>query len=155
MVKGRKVGLKMNLNPPFFPINTKLKKIYEESTGPPPTDEISIEEESSWILHQLQTGVVLFGKGGNRTIEEGHDLATVKDDIMRFLEFMHVQKLDVPFISMYRKEECMSLFKDLEPQDDKESENKSKKKPTLRWHYVLWAIRIHSCVNLVSSCTSL
>ncbi|CAH1432120.1 unnamed protein product [Lactuca virosa] len=115
-------------------------QISEESTGPPPTDEMSIEEESTWILHQLQTGVVLFGRGGDRTTEEGYDLAIVKDDIMRFLEFMHVQKLDVPFIAMYRKEECMSLFKDPEPQDDKVSENKSEKKPTLRWHKVLWAI---------------
>ncbi|CAH1427886.1 unnamed protein product [Lactuca virosa] len=108
-------------------------KISEESTGPPPTDEMSIEEESTWILHQLQTGVVLFGRGGDRTTEEGHGLVIVKDDIMRFLEFMHVQKLDVPFITMYRKEECMSIFKDPEAQDDKESEKKSEKKPTLRW----------------------
>ncbi|CAI9279397.1 unnamed protein product [Lactuca saligna] len=71
-------------------------QISEECTGPPPTDEMIIEEE--------------------------------------ILEFMHVQKLDVPFIAMYKKEECMSLFKDLKPQDDKESENKSEKKPTLKWH---------------------
>ncbi|KAL7618661.1 hypothetical protein Lser_V15G00517 [Lactuca serriola] len=51
---------------------------------------------------------------------------------MRFLEFMHVQKLDVPFIPLYMKEGCMSLFKDPEPQDDKESENKYEKEPMLR-----------------------
>ncbi|CAH1432781.1 unnamed protein product [Lactuca virosa] len=64
-------------------------EISEESTDPPSTDKMSIEEESTWILHRLQKGVVLFGRGRDRTTEKGHDLAIVKDDIMRFLEFMH------------------------------------------------------------------
>ncbi|KAJ0590946.1 putative tex-like protein, HTH domain superfamily [Helianthus annuus] len=39
-------------------------QISEESTGPPPTDEVSIEDESNWILNQLRTGTVpLFTKG--------------------------------------------------------------------------------------------
>ncbi|KAL7618660.1 hypothetical protein Lser_V15G00516 [Lactuca serriola] len=37
-------------------------QISVERTGPPPTDEMSIEEESTWIPHQLQMGVVLFGR---------------------------------------------------------------------------------------------
>ncbi|KAL8254572.1 hypothetical protein R6Q59_032793 [Mikania micrantha] len=107
-------------------------QISEESTGPPPTDGISIDDESNWIINQLGTGMVpLFSK-------QGHELPVHKSDIARFLEFMHVQKLDVPFIAMYRKDECQSLFKDLEPQDDKD--NKSDEKPMLRWHKVLWAI---------------
>ncbi|KAI7733266.1 hypothetical protein M8C21_007241, partial [Ambrosia artemisiifolia] len=105
-------------------------QIAEESTGPPPTDGISIDDESNWILNQLGTGMVpLFSK-------EGHELAVDKGDIVRFLEFMHVQKLDVPFIAMYRKEDCRSLFEDPEPQDEK----KGDKKPMLRWHKMLWAI---------------
>ncbi|XP_024967791.1 transcription elongation factor SPT6 homolog isoform X2 [Cynara cardunculus var. scolymus] len=115
-------------------------QISEESTGPPPTDDMSIDEQSNWILNQLGTSMApLFGKGGTRTTEEGHELAILKDDVMRFLEFMHVQKLDVPFIAMYRKEECRSLFKDPESQADKNQSN-SDQKPKLRWHKVLWAI---------------
>ncbi|KAI7754331.1 hypothetical protein M8C21_009073, partial [Ambrosia artemisiifolia] len=101
-------------------------QIFEESTGPPPTDGSSIDDESNWICNQLKSGVVpLLGK-------DGHEPAIVKGDVVRFLEFMHVQKLDVPFIAMYRKGECKSLFVDPEPQDDS--------KPTLTWHKVLWAI---------------
>ncbi|KAM0026592.1 putative tex-like protein, HTH domain superfamily [Helianthus debilis subsp. tardiflorus] len=109
-------------------------QISEESTGPPPTDGISIDDESNWILNQLGTGMVpLLSK-------EGHELAVDKGDIVRFLEFMHVHKLDVPFIAMYRKEECRSLFKDPEPQDDKDDKKNPDEKPTLRWHKLLWAI---------------
>ncbi|KAL4571782.1 hypothetical protein LXL04_018547 [Taraxacum kok-saghyz] len=100
-------------------------QIFEESTGPPPTDEMSIEEESTWILHQLQTA---------RITEESHDLAIQKADIMQFLEFMHVHKLDVPFIAMYRREGCKSLFPD--PHEKSQTE----KKPTLTWHKIPWAI---------------
>lgn len=49
----------------------------------------------------------------------------------------------VPFITMYRKEECLSLFKDPEQheagdenQNDDENQNQSDKKPKLRWHKV-------------------
>ncbi|KAI3514436.1 hypothetical protein L1887_12838 [Cichorium endivia] len=116
-------------------------QISEERTGHPPTDEMSIEEESTWILHQLQMGTAsLFGKVGARTTEEGHDMAISKDDIMRFLELTHVQKLDVPFIAMYRKEECRSLFTNPGSQADEDSQNRSDHKPMLRWHMVLWAI---------------
>ncbi|KAI3742191.1 hypothetical protein L1987_59871 [Smallanthus sonchifolius] len=109
-------------------------QISEESTGPPATDEISIDDESNWILNHLGMGMVpLFSK-------EGHELAIIKGDIVRFLEFLHVQKLDVPFIAMYRKDECQSLFIDPEPQDGMDNQKKSDPKPTLRWHKVLWAI---------------
>lgn len=105
-------------------------QISEKSTGPPPTDGMSIAEESTWIVNQLGSGMVpLFSR-------EGHELAIVKGDIVRFLEFMHVQKLDVPFIAMYRKEECRSLFKDPDEKDKKNNPDK----PSMKWHKVLWAI---------------
>ena len=50
---------------------------------------MSIIEESTWIHNQLISGAVpLFGK-------ERKDLSVNKDDIMRFLDLTHVQKLDV------------------------------------------------------------
>ncbi|KAK6933979.1 Spt6, SH2 domain, partial [Dillenia turbinata] len=101
-------------------------QISEESTGPPPMDEASIEEESSWIYHQIASGIITW------LWKEG--VAINKDDIMRFLDLLHVQKLDIPFIAMYRKEEIMSLLKDPEqPEAAGDS-------PKLQWHKVLWAI---------------
>ncbi|XP_030926498.1 transcription elongation factor SPT6 homolog isoform X4 [Quercus lobata] len=117
-------------------------QISEESTGSPPLDD-SIVEETAWIYNQLQSGTVpLFGKRGMGTVKEGGDLSIKKDDIMRFLDLLHVQKLDIPFIAMYRKEECLSLLKDPEqPEDDDENQDKNEKTPTLKWHKVLWAIQ--------------
>ncbi|CAA3013552.1 transcription elongation factor SPT6 homolog [Olea europaea subsp. europaea] len=116
-------------------------QISEESTGPPPTDELSIAEERDWIYSQLVYGAVpLFNKRGTTT-EELNELSVIKDDIARFLELMHVQKLDVPFIAMYRKEEILSLLKDPDqPETDIESLNDPNQKPRLRWHKVLWTI---------------
>ncbi|KAL0000595.1 hypothetical protein SO802_014376 [Lithocarpus litseifolius] len=113
-------------------------QIAEESTGSPPLDD-SIVEETAWIYNQLQSGSVpLFGKRGMGTVKEGGDLSIKKDDIMRFLDLLHVQKLDIPFIAMYRKEECLSLLKDPEqPEDDDENQDKNEKTPTLKWHKLI------------------
>ncbi|TYH14363.1 hypothetical protein ES288_A06G214100v1 [Gossypium darwinii] len=111
-------------------------QISEESTGSPPMDEESIIEESNWMHKQLTSGaVLLFGK-------ERTDLSINKDDIMRFLDLTHVQKLDIPFIAMYRKEQCLSLLQDPEPHEvDDIDQEKPDKKPTIKWHKILWAIR--------------
>nr|XP_043620517.1 transcription elongation factor SPT6 homolog [Erigeron canadensis] len=98
-------------------------QISEQSTGAPPTDEMSIDDEGNWIFNQL-----------------GHELGVLKRDIISFLELRHLQKLDVPFIAMYRKEKCRSLFMDVELQTDEANKNSSEKKPTIRWHRLLWDI---------------
>ncbi|GFY84642.1 global transcription factor group B1 [Actinidia rufa] len=118
-------------------------QIYEESTGPPPTNEMSIEKESNWIYNHLMTCTIpLLSKRGTGTTQGEGEPSINKDDIMRFLEFMHVQKLDVPFVAMYRKEECLSLLRDPEQHEaDIENQNKPDPKPTIRWHKVLWAIQ--------------
>ncbi|KAB2010238.1 hypothetical protein ES319_D10G224600v1 [Gossypium barbadense] len=110
-------------------------QISEESTGTPPIDELSIIEESTWIFNQLINGAVpLFGK-------ERQDHFINKDDIMRFLDLTHVQKLDIPFIAMYRKEQCLTLLQDPEQHDVDDDQDKSEKAPTMKWHRVLWAIQ--------------
>ncbi|GJX76135.1 transcription elongation factor SPT6 [Tanacetum coccineum] len=116
-------------------------QITEKSTGPPPTDAMSITEEINWIVNQLGSGMVpLFSR-------EGCELEIVKKEIESFLEFIHVQKLDVPFIAMYKKEKCRSLLSDPDPQADKDQKNGQDKdekndpdQPRLKWHKVLWAI---------------
>ncbi|KAL6221642.1 hypothetical protein ACLB2K_005038 [Fragaria x ananassa] len=62
----------------------------------------------------------------------------------RFLEIHHEQKLDIPFIALYRKEECVSLLQDPEHigYDDQHKQDEIEKAHLhLKWHKVLWAIR--------------
>ncbi|XP_051151104.1 transcription elongation factor SPT6 homolog [Andrographis paniculata] len=113
-------------------------QLSEESTGPPPTDELSNKMETEWIYNQLVNGMVPFYNKSSSTNEEVDD--ELKRHLARFLELMHVQKLDVPFIAMYRKEEILSLLKDPnEPEAD--IDNDPNQKPPLKWHKVLWSIQ--------------
>lgn len=60
-----------------------------------PVETIRVEE-SNWIYNQLAAGVVpLFKKKDSGTTEEQNELPIDKDDILRFLDLMHVQKFDV------------------------------------------------------------
>ncbi|PRQ46332.1 putative ribonuclease H-like domain, transcription elongation factor Spt6 [Rosa chinensis] len=54
------------------------------------------------------------------------------DDISRFLCMHHVQKLDIPFIAMYLKEDCLTLLKDHPEQPEEE-------KSKVKWYRILWA----------------
>ncbi|KAJ7976530.1 Transcription elongation factor spt6 [Quillaja saponaria] len=134
-------------------------QVSEESTGSP-MDESSLEEESHWIRNQLVNGMVPWICKRNmedtgileaaRTPESARNqqerdegsLPIGRVDILRFLELHHVQKLDIPFIAMYRKEECPSLFKDMELLETNDDIwDKNEKTPTIKWHKVLWAIQ--------------
>ncbi|PQP93583.1 transcription elongation factor SPT6-like [Prunus yedoensis var. nudiflora] len=102
-------------------------QIYEESTGSPPLDEISIEDESTWIYNQLTSGTIpLYGK-------EGLGSSISRGDINKFLELHHKYKLEIPFIAMYRKE-CLSFLKD-------ETQDQNEKPPKIKWHKELWTIQ--------------
>ncbi|KHN38799.1 Transcription elongation factor SPT6 [Glycine soja] len=119
-------------------------QVSDESTGTPPVDASSIDEESQWICKQLKNGTIPWipKKISNSQNNEEDDLPVDKDDIIRFLELHHVQKLDIPFIAMYRKEDCLSLLKDLEhPEAGDDNWDKNDKTPTLKWHKVLWALQ--------------
>ncbi|KFK40992.1 hypothetical protein AALP_AA2G071400 [Arabis alpina] len=110
-------------------------QISEESTGSPPVDEISIEEESNWIYAQL-TSLLKDTDGQGLHTFEGQGFSVNKDDIAKFLELHHVQKLEIPFIAMYRKEQCRSLL------DTTDGDNVNlEKKPETKWHKVFWMIQ--------------
>ena len=66
--------------------------MFEEIAGPAPDDEMSREEETSWILKQLAENACLL-----LYLISGTDLLKKinKEDIMRFLELRHLEKYDV------------------------------------------------------------
>ncbi|CAN8238192.1 unnamed protein product [Cochlearia groenlandica] len=110
-------------------------QISEESTGSPPLDESIIEEESNWIYAQLTSLLKDGDRQGLHTFE-GQGSSVNKDDIAKFLELHHVQKLEIPFIAMYRKEQCRSLLNSADIE-----EINIEKKPETKWHKVFWMIQ--------------
>ncbi|KAL1173906.1 hypothetical protein V6Z11_A05G444300 [Gossypium hirsutum] len=61
---------------------------------------------------------------------------------MRFLELHHVEKFDVPFIAMYRKEQCLSLLDDFEQNEVENEDNDAVGQAgQVKWHKVLWIIK--------------
>ncbi|EPS71600.1 hypothetical protein M569_03159, partial [Genlisea aurea] len=112
-------------------------QIAEESTGNPPTDDKSIQVEAEWIYAQLVNGMGDLFHHSNVTEELQDEL---KHHTARLLELMHVEKFDVPFIGMYRKEKILSLLKVFnEPETD--TDNDPDQTPTVKWHKVLWIIQ--------------
>lgn len=67
-----------------------LLQVSEDITGPPPTDDKSIEEESAWIYNQLTGDGISQLAGEDQVVKE-----ILKEDIGNVLTMMHVQKLDV------------------------------------------------------------
>ncbi|KAK1302050.1 hypothetical protein QJS10_CPB12g01717 [Acorus calamus] len=100
-------------------------QLSEETTGPPPKDDGSIEKESHWIYSQLTSSLnpplVLDEKAIERI-----DVADIAN---------------IPFIAMYRKEICRSLLKDPgQDEMDNYRGDRTEMAPMMRWHRVLWAI---------------
>ncbi|TKY49791.1 Transcription elongation factor SPT6 [Spatholobus suberectus] len=104
-----------------------------------PIDRMSIEEESSWILSQLASNI-------NPLFSEAKSCRLVntakREHIISFLELHHKRKYDIPFIAMYRKEQCLSLLEDPKP-DESENMllNDIERKSKLKWHKMLWIIK--------------
>ncbi|KAI4332888.1 hypothetical protein L6164_017762 [Bauhinia variegata] len=117
-------------------------QILEDIVGSSPVDEMSIEEESSWILSQLRSNTYsLFDENREDTRSFRLIEKISGEDIKSLLELDHVKKYDIPFIAMYRKELCLSLLEDPE-QDDARNihENDTGRKHGLKQHKILWVI---------------
>ncbi|KAI5350858.1 hypothetical protein L3X38_003749 [Prunus dulcis] len=73
---------------------------------------------------------------------QGVDWSSIsRDDIIKFLDLHHVQKLDIPFSFMHRKDECQSLLKDPEHLElEEENQDKLEKPLEIKWHkvYLSW-----------------
>ncbi|XP_039837734.1 transcription elongation factor SPT6 homolog isoform X2 [Panicum virgatum] len=120
-------------------------QLSEELTGYPPTDTTMVEEESVWIHSQL-TGDGFLSFFGNEHVNKDID----QKDIVNVLNMLHVNKFEIPFIAMYRKEMCPSLLRDPDSndqdnknndQDTKNNDQDNKKGPEMRWHKLLWAVQ--------------
>ncbi|PPR92627.1 hypothetical protein GOBAR_AA28045 [Gossypium barbadense] len=114
-------------------------QMIEEIVGPPPLDIRSIEEDTIWIHNQLvMNSYILFCK--KRTEERSVEVYVLlnkikKEDIMRFLELHHVEKFDIPFIAMYRKQQCLSLLDDFEQNEAENEDNDDVGQAgQLKWH---------------------
>ncbi|KAG8068194.1 hypothetical protein GUJ93_ZPchr0005g15226 [Zizania palustris] len=107
-------------------------QLSEELTGYPPTDTTMIEEESVWIHSQL-TGDGFLSFFSNEQVNREID----QKDIASVLTMLHVNKFEIPFIAMYRKENCPSLLKDLDTNEQGNEEDARK----MRWHKLLWAVQ--------------
>ncbi|KAJ1428324.1 YqgF/RNase H-like domain superfamily [Sesbania bispinosa] len=114
-------------------------QIMEDIIGSSSVNSMSIEEESSWILGQLASNM-------NPSFSEAKSCRLVdtvkREDIVRFLELHHTKKYDIPFIAMYRKEQCLGLLED-QKQDESENIllNDIESKPNLKLHKKLWIIK--------------
>ncbi|KAG0518636.1 hypothetical protein BDA96_09G193000 [Sorghum bicolor] len=84
-------------------------QLSEELTGYPPTDKTMIEEESLWI-HSHLTGDGFLSFFGNERMNKDID----QKDIVNVVTMLHVNKFEIPFIAMYRKENCPTLLKSLD-----------------------------------------
>ncbi|XP_011034669.1 PREDICTED: transcription elongation factor SPT6-like isoform X2 [Populus euphratica] len=115
----------------------------EEITCTALVGETRRQEESSWILNQLITN--MHPLLCNKKAQEGNGVGLLKkinkEDIARFLEMHDLEKYDIPFIAMYRKEKCLGMLED--PGEDgiqNECSNDTEGKPRVKWHKILWAI---------------
>uniref|UniRef100_A0A7N0ZV00 Transcription elongation factor spt6 n=1 Tax=Kalanchoe fedtschenkoi TaxID=63787 RepID=A0A7N0ZV00_KALFE len=113
-------------------------QISEESTGPPPTDEGSRAAESNWIYGQLMVATMPLL---NKSVEDRVGREAILREVARFLELTHVQKLDVPFIAMYRKEDIPTLLKDVDQWEGDYDNVDDERQSKMRWHKLLWAIQ--------------
>ncbi|CAD6271717.1 unnamed protein product [Miscanthus lutarioriparius] len=119
-------------------------QLSEELTGYPPTDKTMIEEESLWI-HSHLTGDGFLSFFGNERMNKDID----QKDIVNVVTMLHVNKFEIPFIAMYRKESCPTLLKSLDSdegnEDNKEGneDNKDNKSDArkMKWHKLLWAVQ--------------
>ncbi|KQK05622.1 transcription elongation factor SPT6-like isoform X2 [Brachypodium distachyon] len=107
-------------------------QLSEELTGNIRDDETKREEESVWIHNQL-TGDGFLSFFGNEPVNR----EIQQKDIVNVLTMLHVNKFEIPFIAMYRKENCLSLLEDYDA-DEHENEEVPRK---MRWHKLLWAVQ--------------
>ncbi|GAB2282371.1 hypothetical protein Dimus_016917 [Dionaea muscipula] len=96
-----------------------------------------MDEEAKWIFSQIESGSSTLPLFAKKLVDGVPEVSIKEEHIHNFLHFTHQEKRDVPFIAMYRKDECRSLLMD--PQQD-EGYEWNLGQPVLKWHQVLWAI---------------
>ncbi|CAM6129610.1 unnamed protein product [Calypogeia fissa] len=111
-------------------------QILEETVGSfPPADTAS--KEASWIYERA------FGKDAFWKVPGFENIVRVdKEDIVKqiasVVQLMHEEKLELPFIAMYRKERCLDL---LQVPEDHNRESNGDGRPKLIRYEALWAVQ--------------
>ncbi|XP_057817210.1 transcription elongation factor SPT6-like isoform X2 [Cryptomeria japonica] len=125
-------------------------QLSEEITGPVPHNENTVPE-AKWIYEQVFGSLAVPIRKEFQHIAQ-LDKEEVVKDIANVLKMFHDQKLEVPFIAMYRKEMCLNLLRDLE-YSSTEAADKSADKPTdkaadkekkskMKMYKALWEIQL-------------
>ncbi|CAM0913303.1 unnamed protein product [Alopecurus aequalis] len=107
-------------------------QLSEELTGSGTGEKLTaaqIEEESIWLHSQLTGDGFLSSEQVNTEIDQ--------KDIVNVLTMLHVNKFEIPFIEMYRKESCPSLLKGYYATEQMNEEGR----PKMRWYKLLWAVQ--------------
>ncbi|GAB2227063.1 hypothetical protein Droror1_Dr00008865 [Drosera rotundifolia] len=89
---------------------------------------------SEWIFSQIESGSGTFHLLGQKDADGVHEVSIRGKDIHHLLNFTNDKKFDIPYVTMYCKDECSSLLKDL--QQDGLNDRKDDK-PMLKWHKML------------------
>lgn len=109
-------------------------QILEEAAGALPSSEMAIRQAAEWIYDRAFGHLAVPLRPEFRHLSKDKDL--VSRQIANVLHFIHDDKFEIPFIAMYRREECLDLLK--EPSDDHEDQER----PMIQHYGALWAIQL-------------
>lgn len=115
-------------------------QLSEEISGPVPHNENTVPE-AKWIYEQAFGTLAV-----PMRVEFQHiaklDKEEVVKEISNVLQMFHDQKLEVPFIAMYRKEKCLNLLQEQEQEQNlTDNADKDEKPNYLKMYKALWAIQ--------------
>lgn len=87
-------------------------QVLEEVAGPLPRSIVELRRASEWIFDRAFGHLCLYSRSEFQHLLNMDKYEVVKQ-IANVLHLVHNEKLEIPFIAMYRREECLDLLKEL------------------------------------------